>query len=72
MTNQDENQKFENAARAGGIRGEDHDHGLAIKHFSEYYHNAYPKWERENHSYGDIKEIAEDWWGENRHRYFIL
>lgn len=64
-----ENQTFRKAASDAGIRGKDHRGNPAIDEFSTYYHNSYPKLEREGHGYSGIKQIADQWWRDNHGKY---
>lgn len=64
-----ENQVFRKAAQSAGITGKDWQGEKAIQAFSRYLHSVYEKWERENLGFHGIREIAVDWWEENRSKY---
>ncbi len=64
-----ENETFDKAVRDAGIQGQDHQGNKAEKVFSEYYHNQWPKWEREQDGYQGILSKARQWWVDNRHKY---
>lgn len=66
-----ENETFRKAAGDAGIKPhlEDHRGQKALKHFSEYYHNNWPKWEREQDGYNGVLRKAQTWWANNKHKY---
>lgn len=64
MGNQDENREFKNAARDGGVTGDN-----ALNDCSEAFHNAFQRYEREAMSFQEIVEWARDWWQENGRKY---
>lgn len=66
-----ENETFRKAASDAGIKPhlEDHRGNKALADFSEYYHNHWDKWEREQDGYDGVYRKARSWWSDNRHKY---
>lgn len=67
MGNRFENREFDNAAKAAGVRGRDWQSESALD--SEAFHNTFERYERSAMSFQSMKEWAEGWWQQNRHKY---
>lgn len=59
-----ENLDFDKAIRDAGLHGVNRDNLSAKRAFSNFYHENWPKWERERDGYFGILEKAKDWWRE--------